>query len=621
MSTEMQLKGHSLERQKKLTKEYADENNLELIESLQDIGLSGHSGANITKGELGRFMQALEDGEIEKDCVLLVESLDRLSRQSPRKAFNNFNTILDSGIEIHTIFDKQIYTSESVDKDPGKLFSSIGVMLRAYSESEDKSIRLKKKWAGKRDNLGAEILTTICPAWLKAREDKSGFDKVAERCETIEKIFDLCIEDGKGTYAIASFLNHEDNREKYPRFTKPKKVNRLSNGEYRTGWQKSYIMKILKNPAVHGEFRPHFFDKDKNRVGADYVIPDYYPEVISKERFALAQARLKDRRVRGGGRKGESFNNIFTKLLKCGNCGASMHYRDKGEPPKGGKYLVCSNKDANYQCQTIAWRYDDFEEDFFAFVSGVRFGDVLRKKGDKSRLSVLMDQKLSTEEQIYNKSKQLDNTIEIMGSISDSAKKKISEKIEKLSLEIDELDDKLSEIHIEISDIESRSVEKNRNEIISAIKEQQEASSDEERVKIRRRINHEIAKVVKTIRVHSNPGIVNPWEVMDRLSPQVVRKLQSKGYNEAQIENLFANDYGRRLFNEYERYFVVKFKNGSSERVHPYLGKAWKKRTNERFLTFIDNIKKRRAEQELKEKRRELAKRSVKIDKGEDGDK
>ncbi|WP_078487933.1 recombinase family protein [Solemya velesiana gill symbiont] len=49
MSTEAQLRGHSLGRQMELAREYADENNLELVESLQDIGLSAHSGANLEK--------------------------------------------------------------------------------------------------------------------------------------------------------------------------------------------------------------------------------------------------------------------------------------------------------------------------------------------------------------------------------------------------------------------------------------------------------------------------------------------------------------------------------------------------------------------------------------------
>lgn len=613
MSTEMQLKGHSLERQLELTREYAKENDLELIESLQDIGLSAHSGANVSKGQLGRFLTAISEGEIEKDCVLIVENLDRLSRQSPRKAFQKFNNILDYGIEIHTIFDKQVYTSKSVDDNPGQLFASIGVMLRAYSESEDKSIRLKKKWAKKRDDLANQILTTVGPAWLEAKEDGKGFRKVPDRCKTIKKIFDLCIDENKGTYAIATFLNSPENRDKYPRFTQPKKVNRLKDGGTRTGWQKSYIMKILNNPSVHGEFQPHFFDEGRKRIPADFVLPDYYPAVISKERFALAQARLKERKVRGGGRKGESFNNIFTKLLKCGSCGASIYYKDKGESPKGGKYLVCGNRDSSYKCKSFQWRYKDFEEDFFNFVRGIEFDNVLKKPGDKSRLSKLIDDKSATAELLIKKEQQLNGAVDSLENLSDRAKSRVYERIEKITLELDELDIKKREIDIELSEIEERDTTKTKDSIIAAIKKQEEAGTPEEQAAIRRRIHNEICKVVEKITIFSGPSKVHPWEVIDQLSPLVKKKLAQEGLvKDSEIESFFANEYGAKLFNECERYFIIAFKNKSRERVHPYLKRSWQRRTNKRLITFIENRKKRTAEQELKAKRKALKEISVK---------
>ena len=53
MSTDIQLKGDSLRRQKESSKNYAEENNLELIETLQDIGISAFSGKNSKDGALG----------------------------------------------------------------------------------------------------------------------------------------------------------------------------------------------------------------------------------------------------------------------------------------------------------------------------------------------------------------------------------------------------------------------------------------------------------------------------------------------------------------------------------------------------------------------------------------
>ena len=39
MSTDIQLKGDSLRRQMEMSKKYCEDNNIELVESIQDIGV------------------------------------------------------------------------------------------------------------------------------------------------------------------------------------------------------------------------------------------------------------------------------------------------------------------------------------------------------------------------------------------------------------------------------------------------------------------------------------------------------------------------------------------------------------------------------------------------------
>jgi len=207
MSTEAQLKGHSLERQLQQTRSYAKKHNLELIEDLRDIGISAHTGDNVKRGKLGLFLKALEDGEIEQNCVLLVESFDRLSRKEPLEAFTQFSDLLNYGIELHTITDQQVYTQESVKQNPGQLFMSIGIMLRAWSESDEKSKRLKKKWSSKGDNLDEHVFTSICPAWLQVKSNKTAFKKIKSKCDTVSKIFDMCIDENVGSFSIARYLN------------------------------------------------------------------------------------------------------------------------------------------------------------------------------------------------------------------------------------------------------------------------------------------------------------------------------------------------------------------------------------------------------------------------------
>ena len=84
LSTEAQLKGHSLARQKKLAEEYCSSQNLELVEELRDVGVSGFSGVHREKGRLGLFFESLRSNSLDHNAVLLVENLDRLLSLPPK---------------------------------------------------------------------------------------------------------------------------------------------------------------------------------------------------------------------------------------------------------------------------------------------------------------------------------------------------------------------------------------------------------------------------------------------------------------------------------------------------------------------------------------------------------
>lgn len=81
-SSEKQLKGDSLRRQNELIDKYAKEKGLELDAEfrLVDLGVSAYRGQNLKEGKLGRFLQAIREKKVCAGSVLLVESLDRLTR-------------------------------------------------------------------------------------------------------------------------------------------------------------------------------------------------------------------------------------------------------------------------------------------------------------------------------------------------------------------------------------------------------------------------------------------------------------------------------------------------------------------------------------------------------------
>jgi len=343
MSTERQLKGDSLRRQAEASRLYAQSQGLELDEefSLKDLGVSAFRGANLREGALGKFLDAVKKGAIERGSYLLVESFDRLSRENLDNALSLFLDITKNGINLVTLADGKLY--EAGKTEFSALIYSIVVMSRAHEESLMKSQRLSAAWSAKRGRIRAQKLTAQAPKWLRLSADKSTFEIDEKRAQIVRQVFDHCIK-GMGNYAIVTKLN----RDGVPPFGRGR------------GWQTSSINKLLTTRAVLGEFQPKRM-QDGIAVPEGDPISDYFPSIVDEGVFLRAQAARALRRVGGSGRKGRQFANLFSGIARCGYCGSSMHYVNKGSGPKGGTYLVCNSARRRSGCGASAWRYDAIE--------------------------------------------------------------------------------------------------------------------------------------------------------------------------------------------------------------------------------------------------------------------
>lgn len=355
-STPEQALGDSLRRQVQLAEEYARKHGLSLDDTtkLTDRGLSAYKGEHRAKGALGEFLRLVEAGQVPPGSVLIVENLDRLSREHVLDAFDQFRAIIRAGIRLVTLQDSMEYDRESIEQNWTQLIVSIAVMARAHGESEAKSKRLKAAWEQKRNNSDKK-LTRIAPAWLKLSKDRTEFIPIPEAARVIELIYRKRLE-GKGAGRIETELNADPDLWRPP--TKgPKKTG---------GWRKSYIVKILRSRAVIGEYQPHKMVDGKRQPIGD-PIPDYFPPAISEELFYQVQAITKaNAEIRGnaGGRVAKA-KNLFTHIARCGLCGSPMHFVDKGRPPKGAPYLHCDKSRRLKECPAKAIRYDEFERLFF----------------------------------------------------------------------------------------------------------------------------------------------------------------------------------------------------------------------------------------------------------------
>ena len=328
-SSPEQAKGDSYRRQRALAETYCKMNGLELAAAKEytflDKGKSAYSGRHLDdEGQLRRFLDLVESGTIERGSYLLVESLDRLSREAVITALGAFLALLNKGIRIVTLSDNQTYTDESSDM---QIIISIMHMSRAHSESSIKGQRVSAAWDHKKTLARAEgkPLGRACPYWLELIDGQ--YQAIPARVETVRLIFDLAIQ-GYGQGTIPRMLNERG----IPVFGS-------RNRNHAGAWGNSSVSKLLGNRALLGEYQPtHILDG--KRVSHGGPITNFFPAVIEETTFYQAQAVRAERRVYKPGRQSKRFN-VFQGITKCLKCGDAMHLVNKGRPPKGHTYLQC----------------------------------------------------------------------------------------------------------------------------------------------------------------------------------------------------------------------------------------------------------------------------------------
>jgi DNA invertase Pin-like site-specific DNA recombinase len=290
-SSARQAEGDSLRRQTEAAAEWCSRNKVRLdtTTTLHDLGRSAFSGKhreNPDRNALAAFLALVEKDRVPRGSYLVIENLDRLSREHILPALTLLLNLIQAGVRVvqlkpaETIFDEHA--------NPYLLMLAIIELSRGHSESAMKSERSRANWQGKWKRGG--VFTKRLPAWVVEVQGKLELD--AEKAKTIRKIFDLAIA-GYGTMRIVQRLT----REGVPTLT--------GKGH----WVRSYLALILGDRRVLGEYAP----RDKNGATAGDVIKGYYPAVITADEFDLARSAASKSR-RKAGRVGNHVN-LWSGLL------------------------------------------------------------------------------------------------------------------------------------------------------------------------------------------------------------------------------------------------------------------------------------------------------------------
>ncbi|GJD47146.1 hypothetical protein AFCDBAGC_5032 [Methylobacterium cerastii] len=381
-----QAKGDSIRRQIAACDRYVRDHGLTLLDTFTDKGVSAFRGKHATTGDLSRLLGMISaekfgpivQGRLTQELTLIIENIDRLSREPMMGALGRFTDLINVGVSIVCLdIPDKVFNEESINADANLLGVIVMMMSRGRNESQTKSTRVAESFNARFDQAridGFAIKGYRGPAWLAVKDRR--YVEHPDRCDVVREIYRLRIA-GMGDYAIAAHLN-ERGVPTFPHCAK--RSTKVANG----GWYPSYVGKILASRAVLGEFDP--------RAAKNPFM--YFPQVVSPSVWADAQAMRRTRATAAPGARGTKHHNVFLDMLRCAHCGGSMSMT-QNRPMEGDKpalrYLQCSRRRRDKSGCTVPGMipYSRMESLILDYLPRIPWGEIVERDNPDNPLKAL----------------------------------------------------------------------------------------------------------------------------------------------------------------------------------------------------------------------------------------
>lgn len=306
-SSAKQELGTSLKRQHEKAVAWCHENGYSLSDkSFRDLGISAFKDAK--RPSLDDMLTCIAGGTIKAGDVIILESVDRLSRQGIDATQQIIRSILKSGVEIVDISNSLKLNEKSLDDPIAVIRIAIAANL-AHRESQQKSQRVQAaKTAGAEKAKAGQQIRRRLPFWLSW---KDGEVVLNDKSEIITMSINWRL-NGRGLQGIAKDLNEKEHES--------------PNGK---GWSDQTVRYMFENPSLYGAY--------KLKDGT--VIEDHYPAVTDYQTWLAIQPH---RFQRAGG---NSQSNPISGCCTCGICGYAFKLksltRKRGVKKYTYRYWVC----------------------------------------------------------------------------------------------------------------------------------------------------------------------------------------------------------------------------------------------------------------------------------------
>lgn len=349
---ELQGESGSIQTQRMMLRQFAREQNLNVVGEYID---DGWSGTNFDRPDFQRMIDDIEEGKI--NCVV-TKDLSRLGR-------NYILTGQYTEIYFPSKSVRYIAINDNVDTANGE--SELAPFLNILNEMHARQTSKKVKAAMRtRFENGAHYGAYAPLGYIKDPDKKGHLLVDPETKWIIEKIFDLAFH-GAGAAKITRTLIEE----KVPipawyNFTRYGTFAHVFDGadESKTyTWSIGQVKCILKEEtyighSVHNkQSNISFKNKKKVRKPKEewYRVKNTHEPIISEDVFHQVQEQIASRRRK----QKDGTTQIFAGLIKCADCGWSLAYgMNKQNKTPYGYYHCSKNGQGTKQCSMHYIRYD-----------------------------------------------------------------------------------------------------------------------------------------------------------------------------------------------------------------------------------------------------------------------
>ena len=327
----------SIETQRTILRQYADEHSLHVFSEYVDDGWSG------TNFERPGFQRMMEDVEAGKVNCIVTKDLSRFGRE---------HVMMDYYLEF--IFpEKQVrYIAVAENEDTEKGLSDFVPFKTLFNEWFAKDTSRKVKAALHAKFAAGQRTFAYAPLGYKRHPDVKNALAIDEETRWIvERIFDLAVH-GAGAARITRILVNE--KVPTPGWINYKRDGTFANiyagvpEEKAYAWTITQVKTILKDEtyignSIHNK-QTNISYKNKKRVRKPkeewFRVENTHEPLVSKEDFARVQELIATRRRQ----QKDGSTQIFSGLAKCADCGWSLAFSTNRQ-----------NKKAMMFCTPMFW--------------------------------------------------------------------------------------------------------------------------------------------------------------------------------------------------------------------------------------------------------------------------